>query len=302
MDSSAPSSSQEQIRVVFDTCIVRQLIHDDPEAIDVEALHKHANGILVSLAPTATVELASQLKQERIPFDAWEKQIGRIDTVIDVNMPIVPCAREGFALAGLVDVSSRDLEQSIQHGQMAWQTLRNIDNETKSDIAMGFETSTDLTVMTIRSEPTAQVVSLMRSSFADMIDDLVSQFSDESASAEEVSTFLLPHMENVTVDTHVAQEKLGLFFEAIAQLVTLGSKLHGAYDPRRAKRQGDTFDILLLTLLACPAIVVTADKPFLNRIQSLKSVQKYQVLSVDEFNKCVRGNNALVELQSHVAT
>lgn len=92
MTSNSVSTALKQIRVVFDTCIVRQLIHDDPETIDVEALHKHTDGILVSLAPTAAVELASQLKQERIPFDAWAKRIGRIDTVIDVNMPVVPCA------------------------------------------------------------------------------------------------------------------------------------------------------------------------------------------------------------------
>lgn len=200
-----------------------------------------------------------------------------------------------------MDVSARDLEESIQYGQMIWQTLRNIDNETKSDIAMTFATHTDVTVMTIPSEPTAEVMSLMRSSFAEVIEDLVDHFSDKKVSAEEVAAFLLPHMEHVTVATHVALKKLNLFLEAIAQLVTLGLKTQRAYDPRAAKRQGDTFDILLLTLLSCPAIVVTADKPFLNRIQSLASPQKYQVLSVDEFNKCLQAENATGELLSRIA-
>jgi hypothetical protein len=83
-------------------------------------------------------------------------------------------------------------------------------------------------------------------------------------------------------------DKLDSAARMIARLVSQAVKTKGAYNPDADKRRGDAFDISLLFYVPLPSVICTADERFVNRLKDTGAPHSCQVVSVDEFNECVR--------------
>lgn len=295
MTSTASTVGDElvsPIRSLLDTCVVRRVLHDDGQQLDLAAIRESGATVEVSLPDTAAVELASQLLNKQIPFDDWARGIRDIDQIIDRKLPIFPSGRTRYALAGLTKVDAAELREDQRQGQFAWELLTSIDDQTQTHLVLRTEVGAgEIWEMSLNALGTSQTFDRIRSSFAEMIEDCLKQFSGNTPTLDEVTSFVLPVMQHVTVSTVEASQKLDLFLRVFAQFVQLAANVGSPYDPRSDKRRGDAFDIMMLPTLSVPTIVVTADQVFLNRISSLNSPQKSQVISVEEFNDRVRAGS-----------
>lgn len=252
MTSTASTGGDElisPIRILLDTCVVRRVLHDDGQQLDLAAIRDSGATVEVSLPDTAIVELVSQLLNEQIRFDDWAWGIRDIDQVIDRKLPIFPSGRTRYALAGLTTVDAAELQEDQRQGQEYWQHLTSIDDQTTAHLVLRTEVGAgEIRETSLNALGTSQTVDLIRSSFAAMIEDCLNHSSGNTPTLDEVTSFVLPVMQHVTVSTEEASQKLDLFLRVFAQFVQLAANVGSPYDPRSDKRRGDAFDIMMCQL------------------------------------------------------
>jgi hypothetical protein len=90
-------------RIVLDTNVVRNLLEEDPAAIDLAELAAFKGSHPISIADPAWAELVKALLSNRIGFEAWSKHMAAVSDVLDPVLPIVPSGQEAAAMAGISD-------------------------------------------------------------------------------------------------------------------------------------------------------------------------------------------------------
>jgi hypothetical protein len=88
-------------RVVLDTNVVRNVLEEDPFAIDLGELAALKGNHPISIADPAWAELVKALLGNRIGFEAWSKHMAAVSAVLDPVLPIVPSGHEAAAMAGI---------------------------------------------------------------------------------------------------------------------------------------------------------------------------------------------------------
>jgi hypothetical protein len=277
-------SLPSQIRVLLDTCVVRGIVHKTEPQLDIETIAANLATVAITLPDTGVVELTSQLEENRIPFDQWRAGICKLDRIIDPEWPILPSGSERAMLAGLCPRNHGALKAARQHCAAVWKLLSSIDERNTMNIAVVYDDGGQPVHIESTPQITRMVKTAARYSWVLFVEEYAHQKNGRTPTLEEVTADILSGAEHVDKRIPDLKQRLDLFLKAVAQLVQMATGSNAGYRPGSQTRRGDAFDIMLLMSLSIPAIVVTADVVFLNRLRQLSSAQLKQVVSVGEFN------------------
>ena len=290
-------------RILLDTCVVRNIIHNDRVSLDYQALRPRLWKYRISLADGAFAELIDQLTHSPIEFKECHAKLFELNAYLDKKWPIFAGGRKLSALAKLQTDTFCDITSTQIFLQACWNLLRNSDSLEKLLAGIEF---VDISGRrkTLKPDP-QQIATAMeagRQAWIRQIEEMqrilnqnqAYRFDDYKAICRALVGF-------GETDPPDLAERIDGFLRIFAHFIYMALKNRTPYNPSSENRRGDSFDMLLLLALPLPAIIVTAENSLPNRLKETKAIDARQVVTVDEFNEHVR-NDTLEELLLHHRT
>jgi hypothetical protein len=283
------------VRVLLDTCAVRKHIHGDDDSIDIPAVRARLTEYKVSIPGSTFAELIEQLLDKRLGFLDWSSAVGKLDTVLDPNWPCLPNGKELAYLAGTYTRQRIDIAEERPFMQACWKHLREADCWTRlTRWPYMFKTPTgELKGNVLREDRLRTVMKDQRDGWVDYIHEMQSRLPQVARGDTGKCERALVDLMNADfgTDPNDAPEvayKLDAMIRMLAKFTSLAIQKRDAYNPEGNNRRGDVFDLELLFALPLPAIVVTADEKFVNRLREIGAEHAGQVVTIAEFNQHVR--------------
>lgn len=115
------------VRVVLDTCTVRNHTDDCQPQIDVNLLQERRDGVRLSLSASAFVELTRQLADGDLPYARWKEKSPSINAILDPRWPCLPNGKQLAWLAGTqTHAPIESLEDESRHMRPCWFHLLDV--------------------------------------------------------------------------------------------------------------------------------------------------------------------------------
>jgi hypothetical protein len=281
------------IRVILDTCTVRNHLHQGERLLDFEAIRSSSEQLRFSLAGGTLAELLEQLVEARISFGDWNARVSNIDGILDQRWPVLPTGRELAALAGTQTDLSTNLESKRRHLKTCWQltrnshcladlqTLRTYEGEGGATYGVTLDAKRPGSVNTGRRISWMEYIEKMQ----DMLPPYNIRYNGECE--KKVLALMKQGLGTQPGDPPDLAQMLDPVARMIARLVCESLNPKTPYNPRTEDRKGDAFDISLLFYISLPTVICTADKKFVNRLAATKAPNAQQVMTVEDFNTSV---------------
>jgi hypothetical protein len=287
------------VRVILDTCTVRSHLHCIGNQIDLDGIHRSSELLRISIAGGTIFELLEQLIEGRVQWSEWGQKIRTIDSVLDRRWPIFPTGNPLALLSKTQTGEHSNIESTRRLLCAAWDSLRSAACTDDLKAGVNYE-DVDGKHYSVRLN--AEDLSTRGADLRDGWKGWVGNVSELIN-----ATFKSPPPEDFLAD--LVRKKLG---SGLGDSIDLADRLDAAarlvakfayesvnqrtpYNPHSDKRRGDAIDFMMLFYLPLPAIVCTADQPFINRVRATGTPQSRLVLNVSEFNDRMRAN-AISEL------
>lgn len=284
------------IRIVLDTCTVRNHLHDTGQRFDRQAIAESTEQLRFSVAGGAGFELMEQLIEERLPWSVWNGKISTFTPLLDDRWPLLPTGSQLAAIAGTQTGLSIDIENERRHLRACWrlQTIASCPDDLTSrggwyERADGQKMSVKLNLSDLKSTGTKE-----RKFWIDYIahiQTLAPKLGFMTLDEKSILAMLKSNPNAYPSDPPDFGDKMDAVSRMIARLVSQALKAKSPYNPQSDKRRGDAFDLSLLFYVPLPSVICTADVKFVNRLRDTKSPHSQQVVSVDELNDLIRDNN-----------
>lgn len=277
-------------RILLDTCVIRNFIHQIGPKLDVPALLPRLWKYRISLADGTTAELMNQFAEKRISFQDWKDRIGELDKILDPRFPVFLGGRELAALAGLQTDLKFDASEVQAHKQAIWKLLRDATDEIKLLAGVNYKDAQG--DKALRPDP-IQIQTAMQQarqtwiSYVDKMKQLEQQTPGLFSSLAKTKAYLSSGLGSASTDPPDLATRLDAVLSIQAELVYMSVNSPNPYNPSSDKRRGDLFDMALLYALPLPVIIITADKPFLNRVKNAKTPDAVQLIDTSQFNQHV---------------
>src|SRR5690242_10616618 len=113
------------VRILLDTCTVRNHLHASGNQLDLGAIRSSTEQLRFSLPGGAGVELLEQLTEGRLPWLEWINGIPAIDSILDQRWPLLPTGRQLAAIAGTQTDLAIDIEAERRHLRAVWEVQRH---------------------------------------------------------------------------------------------------------------------------------------------------------------------------------
>ncbi len=283
-------SSMAVTRILLDTCVIGNHLDAMDPRLDLSTVRTRLWKYRISLADT-TMELMEGLIDGTLT-DRWNKRIGEVDSVLDRRWPIFPGGRVLSVMASLQTDLTYDMNDSQAYQQALWKLMR--DSKSPNDLSKGvrYQISSG-EWREIKADPTVIEKGLKesRGSWIEYVERIrtESQAGRIKANSEkELKKLMDKDFGSRPTDPPDMAQKLDGVTSLIAQFIDLSLKSRDPYNPTSNKRRGDVFDLSILYALPLPAVIVTGDQRFLNRLRKTQSPGAGQVISIDEFNTQAR--------------
>ena len=273
-------------RVVLDTGVVRNHIHDSNPQLDFEAIKSSSEQLRFSIAGGAGIELLEQLTRGSIDWDEWSSRIGILDRILDSRWPMIPSGKQLAALAEL----QNDIEYDINEDRSYMQEVWKFQSRARSADDLGAKLDPEELKKMCKQERKDWIEHVHKMQIKIWEEGLVNPSEDE--------ILQLGRGESHPGDPHDYNKKTDAIDRAIAQMVKLSLKRSSPYNPSGDKRKGDTFDIQLLFAIPLPVVICTSDEKFVNRLRSTNTTFSNQVVTIDELNQLVIENNVAKQVES----
>lgn len=278
------------VRVVLDTCTVRNHLHPIGTRFDFGAIRSSREQLRFSLAGGTGVELLEQLTDGRLSWADWTGGIPLVDAILDQRWPLLPTGKQLAALAGTQTDIVLDIEAERRHLRACWR-LQRYSNSTSDLQRGGWYEAADGQRLSIKLElPKLDAATVHeRKSWSDYIHDMQARVNRLGIKRVDESTLLALMKTNSGTypgDPPDMGEKLDAVGRMIARFVAISLEKDG-YNPDTTRRRGDTFDISLLFYVPLPCVICTADERFVNRLRGTNALHSRQVITIPEFNEHV---------------
>jgi hypothetical protein len=295
------------IRVILDTCTVRNHVHKTGPRLNLQAIRAYPDQLRLSLPGSTFAELLEQLcdNEGGIAFPDWQNAVPDLDSILDKRWPFLPSGKQLSALTGLQTDLTLDVAFERSYMQACWQLLKSATNVADFQRGLVFQ-GPDSQRCEIKLDPkTLETVNAgERQSWIDHIEKmqkLLSSLRVGTNDEEKVYNMMRSNQGTQPLDPPGMAEKLDSVNRMIAKLVALSLQRKAAYNPKTEKRRGDAFDISLLFYVPLPAVICTADQKLVRRLRDTGASHSQQVVNVDEFNQHVV-NGTLSSLVSSFKT
>ncbi|HEY4242065.1 MAG TPA: hypothetical protein VGM88_19740 [Kofleriaceae bacterium] len=265
-------------RIVLDTNAIRNVLANDPNAIDLQELARHKGHHPVSIADPAWAELVKALLEGRIGFDAWAKRIHAVTAILDPGLPIAPSGRDAAAMSGIADAPKHDFGHMAAYFRAVWKYVSDVRSPSDLEQPTIFESprgerfkigplklDTVSAVFDERATMWANFISRLR-----VNDASPAQTLDEIAN--DIRASLAPGMDFDSMD------RLDLVVRVIARLAVNVNKKPKSSVPNA----NDAIDIDVLFSTMLPSIVCTSDKKMLAAARESGSGSAWRVKSPSE--------------------
>lgn len=283
------------VRILLDTCTIRNHLHAIGKQLDISAIRSSTEQLRFSLPGGAGVELLEQLTEGRLSWAEWTNGISAIDSILDQRWPLLPTGRQLAAIAGTQTDIEIDIEAERRHLRAVWRLERH--SKSTSDLqrgswyegADGQRYGIKLELPKLQSAGSAQ-----RASWKDYIrhiQTLLPSLGVTKVSEADILALMKMNQGTYPGDPPDLGDKLDSVARMIARLVTQALKTKAPYNPNTDRRRGDAFDISLLFYVPLPCVICTADEKLVKRLRDTGAPHSRQVVSVDEFNQCVRNES-----------
>jgi hypothetical protein len=294
-------------RILLDTCAVRNFLHKNGPKLDHSALILRAWKYRISIADGAISELIEQLTCSRLGFGDWQRKIHELDSLLDPKWPIFVGGRELSAIAGFqTDLNINHRESQIYH-QSFWKLLRD---SSSLKVLLDGICYRDATGKLVKLKPDAahikHTLDKDRKTWVDFIDDMrAAKITGGTTlgTLQGITKFLRSDFGAASTDPLNLDRRLDAVIRLLAQFahMALNQPSQSQYNPSATNRRGDLFDWSLLFALPLPALIVTSDKRFVNRLKATNADDARQVLLIEDFNEHAR-NDTLESLLDHYRT
>jgi hypothetical protein len=263
-------------RVVLDTNVIRNVLANDPAAIDLQELARLKGRHPVSIADPAWAELVKALLEGRVGFDAWSKRIHEVSAILDPGLPIVPSGRDAAAMSGIAEAPKTDFGHLAAYYRAVWKYVSEAEAPADFEQPAIFESPRG---ERFKIGPlTLDKVSAVFKARADIWTNFISRLRVEDAAraspmqeiADDIRASLAPGMGLDSMD------RLDLIISVLARLAVNVNKRLSAPDTN------DAIDIDVLFSTMLPAIVCTSDGKMLAAARGSGSGSAWRVMSPDE--------------------
>jgi hypothetical protein len=279
------------VRVLLDTCAVRKLLHGDATRLSVSLVQQHRDTCKVSIAAGAFAEVTEQLIKGRLPFDVWRSGAHDLDDILDPEWPIFPNGKELAYLSGTQTQHAFDLDEHKAHVKAIWRFVRHAESLKLLTQQRGEFRAPDGSLRNINLTETRlyEVMKVKRDFWISCVRK-VQRFAD-AAGIKLDEAKMIEIMKNsigsAPTEPRDLADKLDAPIRMVARLYAQSMARRTAYDPSTEKRSSDAFDLDLLFAIPLPAVIVTADERFLNRLRGTNAPHSKQVCFINEFNNCL---------------
>lgn len=290
------------IRILFDTCTIRNLLYPDGLKVDIDAILTRIYKYRISLADGAFAELISQLVTHRISFFDWSNYASELNRILDQEWPIFPGGKDLSVMAGLQKDLDSDLNEVKQARQAAWKLLRDANCErTLLSGTIYRDTKGRLIELPVNPVHIEEAMQGARKTWIDRIEEIQRmQHEDPTrfSSLEKTEIFVRGDLGKAITDPPDLLDRLNAYVKLQSHFAWASINSKTPYDPSTKKNRSDLFDMALLMAIPLPAIVVTADTKFIRTLTQTKTVHAKQVIDIQEFNQHVV-DDTLDALLSH---
>jgi hypothetical protein len=281
-----------RFRVLFDTTVVRGVIHRDSAATPLEKLYPYRETLSMAVADNSVAELALALYDARLDWNEWAARIHLVDRLLDRTSPIFPNDRELEHISiGSVAERGTALPRH-EHSVAIWDLLRRA--QSPDDLIRGPSfTGSDGVEYRIESskELVTQLVAAHRDRWRNTIDELQKQIIDHHPTQDYVAEVQFKALFGGHPNEAMLRERYDGYVRTISRFFALALQQRSPYDPNTEKRRGDSFDIALVMALGLPALICTLDDRLRTHVKETGSAQVSQVLTPHElFEGAEQGN------------
>jgi hypothetical protein len=276
------------VRVVLDTCTVRNHIHSHVPSIDLPLVRRKQDQVRLSLSASAFVELTAQLTEGRIPYADWQARVSALDAALDPRWPCLPNGKQLAWLAGTQVAEPIDVENESRHMRAYWHHLLTIAPHEIGRAAVRFQLS-DRSWKEIRlnKDTLDRTIKQERKDWIDYVKKMQDELPEQGLGAkseDKILDLMRTNFGTNPLDAPGIADKLDGVSRMIARFVSLSLAKREPYNPQSEGRRGDTFDLNLLFYLPLPSVIVSGDKRFVRGLRGTDAPQARQVILIEEFN------------------
>lgn len=278
-------------RILLDTSVVRKYIHQDPDALDIDALDKARGQHPVSVADGALSELAAALLRGSVKPSDWGARVGRLNALLDAEFPVAPGGRELAALWGGHRRASGDRERASAFSQASWSYLCEVKRPADLTNPVTFS-APSLGTVSLRLDRVhvEAVLAHIGREWADWATRTADLIHDLRGAGEVITVGVLYKitMHTLCFDMGEADaKKLDLVAHVLALRAFQAAQKHAPYVPKGASN--DALDLDLLFGLPLPAWVCTQDHRLHRLVRSTPSSDALNVMTPEELIQRILG-------------
>jgi len=273
-------------RIILDTSVVRNHLHQDPVRIDLDLLRAAKETVLVSLSDVTNAELLRGLFSGAITWEAWAR-IAELDALLDKELPVLPGGRELAVTAGLYhDADFSEVNSKIYYRE-SWRLLA--DARSRSDLERPRRYK-DLTgTHEIRGDQAhvERMFEKERESWSDFIRTMQQNPAVMGKKRTVIAGIVDAGTEPEDDEAVDLQDMLEAQRRMLTHYLASAAKTHEPYNPESDKNKNDSLDLtMLFALILDNTIICTADtRSMRDRLKSTGATQAKRVISPAELNQ-----------------
>lgn len=273
-----------QDRILLDTSVVRKIVHDDPDGLDLDALGRLKGDRPVSIPDIALMELAyALLRPGGLPIDRWARRVNHLDRVLDPEWPLVPGGWELAVLSGLVAMPGVNIAQARAYYRAVWRYLADAKSASDLSRKARFEAG-DGTAQQIGPLDLAKVEAARNKRIERWRAEMKAAAARGETDAERIA-------EATRATTARSREEIGLLLDPeLVDKLDLVTRVHArrcaqaaaTNSPYTAADDNDALDFELLYGVQMPAVVCTADRNLVKLARASGSRDAERVMTPSE--------------------
>lgn len=271
-----------RIQIVLDTCVVRNIAHQNGAQLDAGAIRNNKEDLRFSLTDPTYLELHAALSEGRLSWEEWPRAAKFLDEILDDEWPILPSGAELHKVSGLFD-GDFDRHKLQEFVKACWSYLAEASNAADLQREMIFALSDGRKFKIGGHAPkSSDARENEREEWIEFIESVRNIYDPKEWSQNSTTKAILYKLQQLEQWSTEQQRMMIPVVNMLARYIHLVQQKNG-YKPWTDKNRGDVLDFFNLWYISFPAIVCTADIRFINKVSQAGVI--CGLVGVEELNE-----------------